>query len=99
LRNWLLVLVALVALGLAAFFALPRIVSACAHQSPRPPFGVAALLLLSGAGSGLYLIARGALAQRTLLFGGTILILLGYGLVLSMILPLALETAACGLAG
>jgi hypothetical protein len=90
-RSWLLLLLSLGALALAALFALPKLVSDCAHESPLPSFGIAAFFLLAGAGAGIYLSLKGDVVPRTILFGATIVILLGYGLALSMILPMVLQ--------
>jgi hypothetical protein len=83
----LLILVALSGLGLSALFALPRIVSVCEHESAMPALGIAAVFLAIWAAAGVYVIAKGDAAQRVILFAGIFLILLGYGVALSMILP------------
>jgi hypothetical protein len=88
--KWLLVLLALIALGFSALFGLPQIVSDCA-QSPLPQFGVAAGFLLVWSGVGLFAVMRGDLAQRTVLFAGIVFILLGYGYALSSILAIVLR--------
>lgn len=82
---------ALAALGLAALFGLPHPVSDCAHQSPMPRFGAAVLFMAVWACAGLYAVARGDSAQRTILFAGTIIALLGYGYALSLNLPIILR--------
>ena len=92
--KWLLVLLALAALGFAAFFALPPIVSDCS-TSPLPKLGIAGLLLVLCGAAGLFAMLRGDAAQRTVLFAGLILILLGYGAALSQILPIALGHTGC----
>ena len=98
-RYWLPAVAALAALGFAALHALPKVISSCEQESPLPQFGMAALFLLLWAGAGLFVTIKGEIAQRALLFVGTILILLGYGYALSKILPLALGTGACGPTG
>ena len=87
--RWLLVLLALGTFGVAAFFAVPPLVSDC--STPRlPDLGKAALLLLPCGATGLYLMVKGDTGQRAALFAGIMLGLGVYGLALSQILPLAL---------
>jgi len=92
-RKWLLVVLALMALGFAALFALPRLISSCEYESPVPVFWIPALFLLVWAVAGLFVMTKGNAAQRFHLFAGMILILFGYGHALSMILPMVLRTS------